>query len=289
MNILVTGANGQLGNCMRLAAANSKDNYIFTDVAELDITDEEAVKKLVNDNDIKVIVNCAAYTNVDKAESDADFAEILNAGAVKNLAEAAKGNDATLIHISTDYVFGGSAGNTPRKEDEPANPTGMYGLTKLHGEQAIAESGAKALIFRTAWLYSEFGKNFVKTMMNLTSSKPQLNVVFDQVGTPTYARDLADAIYHIIENRLYSGNEGIYHFSNEGVCSWYDFTKAIAEIAGNNECYIQPCHSDEFPSPVTRPSYSVLDKMKYKLTFNRRIPYWTDSLRKCMQNLKYQS
>lgn len=289
MNILVTGANGQLGNCMRLAAANSKDNYIFTDVAELDITDEEAVKKLVNDNDIKVIVNCAAYTNVDKAESDADFAEILNAGAVKNLAEAAKGNDATLIHISTDYVFGGSAGNTPRKEDEPANPTGMYGLTKLHGEQAIAESGAKALIFRTAWLYSEFGKNFVKTMMNLTSSKPQLNVVFDQVGTPTYARDLADAIYHIIENRLYSGNEGIYHFSNEGVCSWYDFTKAIAEIAGNNECDIQPCHSDEFPSPVTRPSYSVLDKMKYKLTFNRRIPYWTDSLRKCMQNLKYQS
>lgn len=289
MNILVTGANGQLGNCMRLAAANSKDNYIFTDVAELDITDEEAVKKLVNDNDIKVIVNCAAYTNVDKAESDADFAEILNAGAVKNLAEAAKGNDATLIHISTDYVFGGSAGNTPRKEDEPANPTGMYGLTKLHGEQAIAESGAKALIFRTAWLYSEFGKNFVKTMMNLTSSKPQLNVVFDQVGTPTYAQDLADAIYHIIENRLYSGNEGIYHFSNEGVCSWYDFTKAIAEIAGNNECDIQPCHSDEFPSPVTRPSYSVLDKMKYKLTFNRRIPYWTDSLRKCMQNLKYQS
>lgn len=289
MNILVTGANGQLGNCMRLAAANSKDNYIFTDVAELDITDEEAVKKLVNDNDIKVIVNCAAYTNVDKAESDADFAEILNAGAVKKLAEAAKGNDATLIHISTDYVFGGSAGNTPRKEDEPANPTGMYGLTKLHGEQAIAESGAKALIFRTAWLYSEFGKNFVKTMMNLTSSKPQLNVVFDQVGTPTYAQDLADAIYHIIENRLYSGNEGIYHFSNEGVCSWYDFTKAIAEIAGNNECDIQPCHSDEFPSPVTRPSYSVLDKMKYKLTFNRRIPYWTDSLRKCMQNLKYQS
>lgn len=289
MNILVTGANGQLGNCMRLAAANSKDNYIFTDVAELDITDEEAVKKLVNNNDIKVIVNCAAYTNVDKAESDADFAEILNAGAVKNLAKAAKGNDATLIHISTDYVFGGSAGNTPRKEDEPANPTGMYGLTKLHGEQAIAESGAKALIFRTAWLYSEFGKNFVKTMMNLTSSKPQLNVVFDQVGTPTYAQDLADAIYHIIENRLYSGNEGIYHFSNEGVCSWYDFTKAIAEIAGNNECDIQPCHSDEFPSPVTRPSYSVLDKMKYKLTFNRRIPYWTDSLRKCMQNLKYQS
>lgn len=224
MNILITGANGQLGNCMRNAAKNSKDNYIFTDVAELDITDAAATSKMVKDNDVKVIVNCAAYTNVDKAESDAEFAEILNAKAVRNLADAVKANDGTLIHISTDYVFGGSEGNTPRSEDEPANPTGVYGLTKLHGEQQIAESGAKALIFRTAWLYSEYGKNFVKTMLNLTSTKPQLKVVFDQVGTPTYAQDLADAIHYIVENRLMDGNEGVYHYSNEGVCSWYDLS-----------------------------------------------------------------
>ncbi|MDE6638327.1 MAG: dTDP-4-dehydrorhamnose reductase, partial [Muribaculaceae bacterium] len=236
MNILVTGANGQLGNCMRIAAQNSNDNYIFTDVAELDITNPEAVKKAVKDHDVNVIVNCAAYTNVDKAESDAEFAEILNAKAVRNLADAIKENDGTLIHISTDYVFGGSEGNTPRTEDLPSNPTGVYGLTKLHGEQQIADSGVKALIFRTAWLYSEYGKNFVKTMLNLTSTKHHLKVVFDQVGTPTYAQDLADAIFHIIENRKMDGNEGIFHYSNEGVCSWYDFTKAIASIAGNNDC-----------------------------------------------------
>lgn len=286
MNILITGANGQLGNCMRNAAKNSKDNYIFTDVAELDITDAAATSKMVKDNDVKVIVNCAAYTNVDKAESDAEFAEILNAKAVRNLADAVKANDGTLIHISTDYVFGGSEGNTPRSEDEPANPTGVYGLTKLHGEQQIAESGAKALIFRTAWLYSEYGKNFVKTMLNLTSTKPQLKVVFDQVGTPTYAQDLADAIHYIVENRLMDGNEGVYHYSNEGVCSWYDFTKMIAEIAGNKESDIQPCHSNEFPSPVTRPSFSVLDKSKFKETFNLKVPYWTDSLRKCIAGIK---
>ena len=286
MNILVTGANGQLGNCIRSAAKASKDNYIFTDVAELDITDADAVKRMVSDKDIKVIVNCAAYTNVDKAETDEDLAEKLNALAVYNLAQAIKVNGGTLIHISTDYVFGGSHGNTPRNETESVNPTGVYGMTKLHGEQAIEASGCKALIFRTAWLYSEYGKNFVKTMLNLTSSKPELNVVFDQVGTPTYAQDLADAIYDIIDNRKYEGNEGIYHYSNEGVCSWYDFTKAIAEIAGNDCCDVQPCHSDEFPSPVVRPSYSVLDKTKLKNTFGLRVPYWTVSLKVCIKNLK---
>lgn len=285
MNILVTGANGQLGNCMRNAAKDSKDNFIFTDVAELDITNPEAVRKIVAENDVNVIINCAAYTNVDKAETDAEFAEILNAKAVRNLAEAVKGNDGTLIHVSTDYVFGGTQGNTPRTETEPVNPTGVYGVTKLHGEQEIAESGVKALIFRTAWLYSEYGKNFVKTMLSLTASRPQLNVVFDQVGTPTYAQDLADAIYHILDHRLMEGNEGVYHYSNEGVCSWFDFTKMIAEIAGNSDCDILPCHSDEFPSPVVRPSYSVLDKTKFKNTFKLKVPYWTDSLRKCITRL----
>jgi len=285
MNILVTGANGQLGNCMRNAAKASADNYIFTDVAELDITDADAVDKLVKENDVKVIVNCAAYTNVDKAESDVILAEKLNAIAVANLAQAIKSNDGILIHVSTDYVFGGYQGNTPRTETEPVNPTGVYGLTKLHGEEMIKESGCKALIFRTAWLYSEYGKNFVKTMLNLTSTKPELKVVFDQVGTPTYAQDLADAIFNIIENRKFECNEGIYHFSNEGVCSWYDFTKMIAEIAGNNGCDIQPCHSDEFPSPVVRPSYSVLDKTKFKNTFGLHVPYWTASLKKCIANL----
>lgn len=286
MNILITGANGQLGNEMRIVSKNSNDNYIFTDVAELDITDAAAVAKMVKENDVKVIVNCAAYTNVDKAETDAEFAELLNAKAVRNLADAIKANEGTLIHVSTDYVFGGSKGNTPRTEEEPANPTGVYGLTKLHGEQEIENSGAKALIFRTAWLYSEFGKNFVKTMLNLTSTKPELKVVFDQCGTPTYALDLANAIFGIIENRKYEGNEGIYHFSNEGVCSWYDFTKMIAEYAGNYTCDILPCHSDEFPSPVVRPSYSVLDKTKYKTVFGTTIPYWTDSLKTCLKNLK---
>ncbi len=289
MTILVTGANGQLGNCLRNAAADSTDNYIFTDVADLDITDADAVSKIVKDNDINVIVNCAAYTNVDKAEDDAEFAEVLNAKAVAHLANAMKENDGTLIHVSTDYVFGGALGNTPRTETEPANPTGVYGVTKLHGEQAVEQSGCKALIFRTAWLYSEYGKNFVKTMLTLTASKPQLKVVFDQVGTPTYAQDLADAIYGIITDRAMDGNEGIYHYSNEGVCSWFDFTKMIAEYAGNNGCDIQPCHSDEFPSKVVRPSYSVLDKTKYKDTFNKTIPYWVDSLRKCIKNIKNEA
>lgn len=288
MNILITGANGQLGNAMRIAAINSIDSYIFTDVAELDITDPQAVSAIVTERNIGVIVNCAAYTNVDNAEDDAAFAEKLNATAVRNLAEAVKVTGGTLIHISTDYVFGGNIGNTPRTENEPVNPTGIYGQTKLHGEQEIERSGAKALIFRTAWLYSETGRNFVKTMLGLTSTKPMLKVVFDQVGTPTYAQDLADAILHIIEHRLYSGNEGIYHYSNEGVCSWYDFTKAIAAFASNNECDIQPCHSSEFPSKVVRPSYSVLDKTKFKETFGLKVPYWTDSLKKCIINLNAQ-
>lgn len=286
MNILVTGANGQLGTALRNSSANSVDKYIFTDVTELDITDAEAVKKAVMDNGIDVIVNCAAYTNVDKAEDDAQFAELLNATAVRNLAEAVKLNDGTLIHVSTDYVFGKEPYNVPCREDQTGTPTGVYGLTKLHGEQEIKKSGVKALIFRTAWLYSEYGRNFVKTMLNLTSTKPELKVVFDQTGTPTYAQDLADAIFHIIENRMINGNEGIYHYSNEGVCSWFDFTKIIAELAGNTQCDIQPCHSSEFPSKVVRPSYSVLDKTKFKETFGIKVPYWTGSLKKCIKNLK---
>ena len=286
MNILVTGANGQLGNEMRVVARNSADNYIFTDVAELDITDAAAVEKMVTDNDVKVIVNCAAYTNVDKAEDDREFAELLNARAVENLAQAIRRNDGLLVHVSTDYVFGGTKNNTPCREDEPANPTGVYGVTKLHGEQAIIASGCHHIIIRTAWLYSEFGKNFLKTMLDLTTTKPQLKVVFDQVGSPTYAYDLALAIFDIVENRKYVDNDGIYHYSNEGVCSWFDFTKMIAEYAGHTGCDIQPCHSDEFLSKVIRPSYSVLDKTKIKKTFGVAVPYWTDSLRVCMTNLK---
>ncbi len=286
MNILITGANGQLGNCIRNASAGLSNNYIFTDVAELDITDADAVRSMVMNNSIDMIVNCAAYTNVDKAEDDPEFAELLNAGAVRNLAEAIRDNGGTLIHISTDYVFGKEPYNVPCREDQTGTPTGVYGLTKLHGEQAIRDSGVKAIVIRTAWLYSEYGKNFVKTMLNLTSTKPELKVVFDQTGTPTYAQDLADAIIDIIEHGKYVGNEGIYHYSNEGVCSWYDFTKIIAEMAGNTACDIQPCHSCEFPSKVVRPSYSVLDKTKFKETFHLKVPYWTDSLKNCINNLQ---
>lgn len=295
MNILVTGANGQLGNEMRIVAKDSKDKYIFTDVVEvegqetmiLDITDLDAIRKMVSDNDIKCIINCAAWTNVDGAEDPEqyDIVELLNAKAPENLAIAMKEVNGLLVHISTDYVFGGDPYNTPCKEDQKGTPTGVYGLTKLHGEQNIQNTGVNYFIFRTAWLYSEFGKNFVKTMLNLTATKPQLKVVFDQVGTPTYAYDLAAAIFDIIENRKYEGNTGIYHYSNEGVCSWFDFTKMIAEYAGQTACVIQPCHSDEFPSPVKRPAFSVLDKTKVKETFGVTIPYWTDSLKKCMTNL----
>ena len=295
MNILVTGANGQLGNEMRIVTNGSKDNYIFTDVVEvdgqkttiLDITDLEAIRKMVRENDVQVIVNCAAWTNVDGAEvpEKHDLVELLNAKAPENLAIAMKEVNGLLVHISTDYVFGGDPYNTPCKEAQKGTPTGVYGLTKLHGEQNIQNTGVNYLIFRTAWLYSEFGKNFVKTMLNLTATKPQLKVVFDQVGTPTYAYDLAAAIFDILDNRKYEGNTGIYHYSNEGVCSWFDFTKMIAEYAGQTVCDIQPCHSDEFPSPVKRPAFSVLDKTKVKETFGIIVPYWTVSLKKCMTNL----
>lgn len=283
MNILVTGANGQLGNEMRIVSASSRDHYFFTDVEELDITDKDAVSGFVKDHQIQVTVNCAAYTNVDKAEEEQEIAELLNATAVGYLAEAMLSVGGTLIHISTDYVFGGGQYNTPCKEDAPENPTGVYGLTKLHGEQAIKNAGCHYIIIRTAWLYSEFGKNFVKTMLNLTETKPQLKVVFDQVGTPTYAYDLASAIFDIVENRKFEGNEGIYHYSNEGVCSWFDFATMIAKYAGHDHCTIQPCHSDEFPSKVIRPAYSVLDKTKIKKTFGIKVPYWTDSLIRCLE------
>ena len=286
MNILVTGANGQLGNEMRIVSRGSADNYIFTDVAELDITDLEAVRCMVAEKNVKAIVNCAAYTNVDKAEEDVEFCELLNAKAVENLAVAMKEVDGLLVHVSTDYVFGGDPYNTPCTEDKKGTPTGVYGLSKLHGEQNIQRVGCHHLILRTAWLYSEFGKNFVKTMLALTASKPQLKVVFDQVGTPTYAYDLAAAIFDILENRKYDGNDGIYHYSNEGVCSWYDFTKMIAGYAGNRDCDIQPCHSNEFPSRVVRPAYSVLDKTKIKTTFGLSVPYWTDSLKKCLATME---
>ena len=286
MNILVTGANGQLGNEMRIVSRGSADNYIFTDVAELDITDLEAVRCMVAEKNVKAIVNCAAYTNVDKAEEDVEFCELLNAKAVENLAVAMKEVDGLLVHVSTDYVFGGDPYNTPCTEDKKGTPTGVYGLSKLHAEQNIQRVGCHHLILRTAWLYSEFGKNFVKTMLALTASKPQLKVVFDQVGTPTYAYDLAAVIFDILENRKYDGNDGIYHYSNEGVCSWYDFTKMIAEYAGNRDCDIQPCHSNEFPSKVVRPAYSVLDKTKIKNTFGLSVPYWTDSLKRCLATME---
>ena len=284
MNILVTGSNGQLGTHMRLLALRSQHTWFFTDVAELDITSREAVRSFVADHGIQLIVNCAAYTNVDRAESDEATALRINAEAVGYLAEAMKAVDGTLIHVSTDYVFGGNMNNTPCREEEPSNPTGAYGRTKLAGEQAAMQ--CRHLIFRTAWLYSEYGKNFLLTMLNLTATKPELKVVFDQVGTPTYAGDLARAIFDIIEEGSYQGHEGVYHFSNEGVCSWYDFTKEIARQSGQTACNIMPCHSDEFPSPVKRPAYSVLDKTKYKQTFHRSIPYWTDSVTVCLKGVK---
>lgn len=322
MTILVTGANGQLGNEMRIVSKGTKDKYIFTDVCEehsesiemlhklagedidtsttnLDITNLDAIRKMVTENKVDAIVNCAAWTNVDGAEEPEKYelVELLNAKAPENLAIAMKGANGLLIHISTDYVFGGDPYNTPCKEDQKGTPTGVYGLTKLHGEQNIQRVGCNHVIIRTAWLYSEFGKNFVKTMLNLTASKPQLKVVFDQVGTPTYAYDLAKAIVVILDeykkesltkNTKPFTKNGIYHFSNEGVCSWFDFTKMIAEFSVQTDCDIQPCHSDEFPSPVKRPAYSVLDKTKVKETFGVRVPYWTDSIKTCIKNLKRQ-
>ena len=282
---------------MRLVARqHPEDVYVFTDVVEaegvqttlLDMTDIQAVNELVDAKNIHSIVNCAAYTNVDKAETDQALCRRLNADAPRILAEAMKRVGGLLIHISTDYVFGGDPYNTPCREDQKGTPTGVYGQTKLEGERAIQQTGCQYVILRTAWLYSEYGKNFVKTMLNLTATKPQLKVVFDQCGTPTYALDLAKAIAKILED--YASHPcpktGIYHFSDEGVCSWYDFTKVIAQMAGHTECDIQPCHSDEFPSPVRRPAYSVLDKTKVKETFGIEIPYWMDSLRLCIENIK---
>lgn len=299
MNILVTGANGQLGNEMRLISKEMTDHFIFTDVTEveglettlLDITNLEAVKEVVKTHKVDCIVNCAAYTNVDKAETDVDFCRTLNAKAPQNLAIAMKEVGGLLIHVSTDYVFGGDPYNIPCREDQKGTPTGVYGLTKLEGEENIKAAGCDYVIIRTAWLYSEFGKNFVKTMLNLTATKPQLKVVFDQAGTTTYAYDLAKAIEVVLKDYAKEqpasayNRTGIYHFSNEGVCSWYDFTKTIAAMAGHTECDIQPCHSNEFPSPVKRPAYSVLDKTKIKETFGIRIPYWTDSLKVCIEHL----
>lgn len=292
MNILVTGANGQLGNEMRIISKQSEDKYIFTDVNQveglettfLDITDLDAVRKMVAENDVNAIVNCAAWTNVDGAEDPEKYelVEKLNATAPENLAKAMKEVDGWLVQISTDYVFGKEPYNTPCKEDQKGTPTGVYGATKLLGEQKIIATGCKYIIIRTAWLYSEFGKNFCKTMLNLTAIKPQLKVVFDQCGTPTYAWDLATAIIAALKNPV----KGVYHYSNEGVCSWYDFTKMIAEYSGQTSCDIQPCHSDEFPSPVKRPSYSVLDKTKIKNTFGIRVPYWTESLKICINNIE---
>ena len=293
MNILVTGANGQLGNEMRIVSRNSTDNYIFTDVNQvegvqttfLDITDLEAIRTMVREQKIGAIVNCAAWTNVDACETDpklAALAEKLNADAPENLALAMKEVDGWLVQISTDYVFGREPYNVPCSPDQKGTPTGVYGLTKLHGEQKIMASGCKYVIIRTAWLYSEFGKNFCKTMLNLTATKPQLRVVFDQCGTPTYALDLANAILTILQNP----QTGVFHYSNEGVTSWYDFTCMIARIAGNNACDIQPCYSSEFPSPVKRPAYSVLDKKTIKDTFGVKVPYWVDSLEICINNIK---
>lgn len=287
MNILVTGANGQLGHEMQLMARESKNHYVFTDVVgdcrHLDITDLEAVRHAVQDNQIRVIVNCAAYTNVDKAEDDYDTADLVNNKAVEVLGIAAKEADATLIHVSTDYVFKGDK-YTPCQESWETDPLGVYGVTKLAGEQSIQRVGCRHIIIRTAWLYSPFGRNFVKTMRQLTTTKDSLKVVFDQVGTPTYAGDLASAIAHIIETEQLD-KQGIYHFSNEGVCSWYDFAQEICALSGNT-CNIQPCHSDEFPSKVQRPHFSVLDKTKIKATFGITVPYWRDSLVKCIQELE---
>lgn len=317
MNILITGANGQLGNEIRLVTQDSSDTYIFTDVNEvegvtttyLDITDLDAVRRMVAEHGVGVIVNCAAWTNVDACETDeslAALAEKLNVEAPHNLAVVMKEVGGLLIHISTDYVFGQEPYNVPCREEQQGTPTGVYGATKKHGEENILASGCDHVILRTAWLYSEFGKNFCKTMLQLTATKPQVKVVFDQCGTPTYALDLAQAIVAVIEDykketlnshlsTFNYSNSGIYHYSNEGVCSWYDFTKMIQQVAVElnvqgsaqiAQCDVQPCHSDEFPSPVKRPSYSVLDKTKIKEVFGVTVPYWTDSLRKCINNLK---
>ena len=297
MNILVTGANGQLGREMRLTAKESSHHYIFTDVAPaegletilLDITDRNAVEQMVSEEQVGAIVNCAAWTDVDACETDSVMAaktERINALAPAILAQAMRDVNGLLVHISTDYVFGLEPYNTPCNEEQKGTPTGVYGHSKLRGEMVIRNSGVQYLILRTSWLYSEYGRNFCRTMMKLTAEKPQVNVVFDQTGTPTYALDLAQAITTILERESWRGNTGIYNYSNEGVCSWYDFAMTIRKMAGHEACQINPCHSSEYPSPVKRPAYSVLDKSKFKQTFHLSIPYWAESLLKCVNNLK---
>lgn len=286
MIILVTGANGQLGSELRTLSLLSGHKFIFTDVEELDITDGEAVSAMVERENVEAIINCAAYTNVDAAEDNPDLAELLNARAVGILASAMAARDGLLVHISTDYVFGGELYNTPCTEDMKGTPTGVYGFTKLHGEQAVMASGCKYIMIRTAWLYSEYGRNFVKTMLSLTGSRPVVNVVSDQVGTPTYALDLAKVILAAVDKYAASGDIcGIYHYSNEGVCSWYDFAYEVARLSGHTGCQVLPCHSSEFPSKVRRPAYSVLDKSKIKAALGIYVPHWTESLRECLQNM----
>lgn len=297
MNILVTGANGQLGREMRLTAKESSHHYIFTDVTPaegletilLDITDRNAVEQMVSEEQVGAIVNCAAWTDVDACETDsvmAAKAERINALAPAILAQAMRDVNGLLVHISTDYVFGLEPYNTPCNEEQKGTPTGVYGHSKLRGEMVIRNSGVQYIILRTSWLYSEYGRNFCRTMMKLTAEKPQVNVVFDQTGTPTYALDLAQAITTILERESWRGNTGIYNYSNEGVCSWYDFAMTIRKMAGHEACQINPCHSSEYPSPVKRPAYSVLDKSKFKQTFHLSIPYWAESLLECVNNLK---
>ena len=286
MNILVTGANGQLGRHMRLLAPGSAHTWLFTDVEELDITSREAVTEFVKENCVNIIVNCAAYTAVDKAESNEELCRLLNAVAPGYLAEAIADRGGWMIQVSTDYVFDGT-NHRPYVETDPVCPNSVYGRTKLEGERRVSKLCPNSMIIRTAWLYSEYGKNFLLTMLRLTAEKEQLRVVFDQVGTPTYAGDLAKAVFRIIESGEYLKHEGIYNYANEGVCSWYDFTKEIARQAGQTTCKIKPCHSNEYPSPVKRPAYSVLDKTKFKETFQQEIPYWTEALSRCIANIKH--
>ena len=281
-NILITGANGQLGNEMRVLSAENKEyNYFFTDVAELDICDAKAILDFVKANDINVIVNCAAYTAVDNAEDNVELCTTLNADAVGYLAKAAEAKGAEFIQISTDYVFDGTA-HIPYKETEPTCPNSVYGNTKLVGEQNALTLCSRSMVIRTAWLYSTFGNNFVKTMIRLGKERESLGVIFDQVGTPTYARDLARAIFAAIRQGIVPG---IYHFSNEGVCSWYDFTKAIHRLAGITTCNVNPLHTSEYPTKAKRPHYSVLDKTKIKNTYSIEVSYWLESLEQCIKAL----
>lgn len=286
-NILVTGAGGQLGQEMRLAARQTQDRYLFTDVGQLDITDAEAVMQTVEREGIDAIVNCAAYTDVERAELEPAEAERINRSAVAHLAAAAARYDATLVHVSTDYVFDGS-GNTPYREQDATAPLGVYGRTKLAGEQEVLASGCRHVILRTAWLYAPFGRNFCKTMLRLTAEQEEVRVVFDQAGTPTYAADLAAVIARILALEQDMAHPGLYHYANEGVCSWYDFAHEIARLAGRDACRVLPCHTDEFPTKAARPRYSVLDKTKIKEAFGLRIPHWRDALAQCLERLNLQ-